>query len=174
MARRQVFQRAARRRTTWEGASISLSLTTGVQAQTAIVTETNLEQFPNPTIVRIRGELTVAVTAAGAAGANANCVMGIKLATSSAFAAGGASVESPATEVGGDWIWWHAATMRNLAALPTANDDNIGILRTVKIDSKAMRKVSVNQVLIFVAHNVVAGGTQTIVVGGFVRILLKA
>ncbi len=175
MARRRVFQRAAARRTSWEGSQISLSLTTAVQAQGSLVSESVLETFPNPTIVRIRGEVNVAVTAAGAGGANSNCVMGIKLTTASAFAAGGASVESPFTEIGGDWIWWHSATMRNSAAFTTTDSDlDGGRFVRVPVDSKAMRKVGPNQVLIFVAHNVVSGSTQTLVVGGVIRVLLKA
>ena len=175
MARRKVFQRAApRRRSTWEGSAIAASMTTGVQTQQAIVSEALLENVPNPTVVRMRGELLVRVTAAGAAGATARMVMGIKLATASAFAAGGASVESPNTEIGGDWIWWQSVTMHNAAALVSgSNNDNVGILTRVPIDSKSMRKVKINEVLILVFHNVVVGGTQSITVTGTVRVLLK-
>ena len=151
MANRRNFPRAVRRRSNWEGAQISISLTTAVQAQQAVVTEAILENVPNPTIVRIRG----------------------KLATSSAFAAGGASVESPFTEIGGDWIWWQSVTMRDSDAAAAANNDNTGRLVRVVVDSKAMRKISPNLVLIFVAHNVVSGSTMTIVVGGVIRVLLK-
>ena len=174
MARRRVFQRAAARRTSWEGSNVALSLTTGVQAQQALVTEAVLETFPNPTVVRIRGELVVGVTAFGAAGANTNLTLGIKLATASAFAAGGASIESPNTEIGSDWIWWNAAPTRNSTTLVTDSTGNVGTLFRVMVDSKAMRKVGPNQVLILVAHNVVAGSTQTIAINGVIRVLLKA
>ena len=173
MARRRVFQRAAaRRRTSWEGAQLNFTLTTGVQSQAAIVSEAILENVPNPTIVRIRGEVLVAVSASGAAGAVSEAVMGIKITTSSAFAAGGASVESPSTEIGGDWIWWHTAPLRNDAAFTAGNDEGL-LWARVPIDSKAMRKVKVNEVLIFVVHNVAIASTHSQVISGGVRILLK-
>ncbi len=175
MARRRVFQRAASRRTSWEGSNVALSLTTGVQAQQAIVSETVLETFPNPTVVRIRGEVIVAISAAvGANGANANITLGMKLTTASAFAAGGASVESPNTEIGSDWIWWNAVPMRAASTAAPSNPDGIGLLARVVVDSKAMRKVGPNQVLILVAHNVVGGSTMTVALSGTIRVLLKA
>ena len=173
MAHRRNFPRAARRRTSWEGSNVALSLTTAVQAQQSLVTEAVLETFPNPTVVRIRGELIVGVTASGGAGSNTNLTMGIKLTTASAFAAGGASVESPNTEIGSDWIWWYAAPTRVADAIGSGSGTNVGVLDRVHVDSKAMRKVSPNQVLILVVHNVVGGSTQTIAVNGTIRVLLK-
>ena len=173
MAQRRTFPRAARRRTSWEGSNIGLSLTTGVQAQQSLVAESVLETFPNPTVVRIRGELVIGVTAIGAAGSNTDLTLGIKLTTASAFAAGGASVESPNTEIGSDWIWWYASPTRSGNAVSSESDSNVGMLRRLVVDSKAMRKVSPNQVLILVAHNVVGGSTQTIAINGTIRVLLK-
>jgi len=175
MARRRVFQRAAvRRRTSWEGVSLQQVSTTGVVLATSVVSEAILENVPNPTIVRIRGELLLHVTARGANVSESTIFMGIKLVTATAFAAGVASIESPGTDIGSDWIWWGVRSFATLTAQPAATDSNGEMLTTrVPIDSKAMRKVEVNKLLVFVSENSVVTSTQTVTITGSARVLLK-
>ena len=107
MARARVFNRSApRRRMTWEGAEINATATSGGAVVNTLVSEANLENVPNPTIVRIRGHVLVRQTAQGAAGTRGEAFMGIKLATGLAISAGIASIEKPFSDIGSDWIWW--------------------------------------------------------------------
>ncbi len=171
MARRRVFQRAAvRRRTTWEGTGISVSVTSGTSVVTTLLSEAALENIPNPTIVRIRGSLLLRVTAQGASASTAHMFMGIKLTTATALAI--PAVELPDADIGSDWIWWGE---RGFSTLDTGiGQSNSGqTYERLIIDSKAMRKVQPNQVLVLVTQNVVTLSTQTILAEGAFRILLK-
>ena len=159
MAARCSFSRpAARRSTSWEGASINLTTTTGTSVFQTIVSEAIIEQITKPTVVRIRGELNFRMTAQGASVTASNQFVGIKVATQSAIAAGIASLELPATGIGSDWIWWYATSFQTT----TASEHALGADSTtnrVVIDSKAMRKVGSNMALILVAENVVVTST---------------
>ncbi len=173
MARRRVFQRAAARRTTWEGATLADTVTSGASSFSTIVAEATLENVPNPTIVRIRGNILIRMAAQGAAATTGQLFMGIRLATASAIAAGIGSIETPANDIGSDWLWWTVAGFHTGAS---AQIDNVAFgatSRDVLVDSKAMRKVGVNMGLIFVMQHNAVVSTQTLsVIGGF-RVLLK-
>ncbi len=175
MANRRVFRRAVQRRPTfWEGGTINISVGTGALGFATLVSEANLETVPKATLVRIRGSLFIRVTV-GAAASQTSFTMGIKTATATAVAAGAGSIESPFVDVGSDWLWWSSRDMRVISTGTVDTDsDAIGQQFTrVEIDSKAMRVMDINRVLIFVAQNTVIGGTQTIAVNGILRILFK-
>ena len=176
MAGRRAFSRVApKRRTSWQGSNITLAATTGASTASAIVFEAILETFPNPTIVRVRGEVLVVLTARGANVSDTILTCGIKLVTATAFAAGVASMETPNTDVGRDWLWWGTKAVSMLTAQPVATDSDGEMITTrLAIDSKAMRKVESNKVLVFVAENTVITSTATLVITGGVRVLLKA
>ena len=82
-------------------------------------------------------------------------------------------MESPSTEIGGDWLWWNTVTLGSPDGSAAANDDGGQLWARVPLESKAMRKVNANQVLIFVMHNVVSASTLSISVAGIVRVLMK-
>jgi len=171
MARRRVFQRAApRRRMTWEGSQVDMTMTSGASTVLAIVTEATLENIPNPTIVRVRGNLLLRVTAQGAAGTRGILFLGIKLTTATALAA--TAVEVPGTDIGSDWLWWEA---RGFSTLDTGigQSNNQQTYVHLPIDSKAMRKVEINQVLVLVVQHTALVSTQTLQATGGLRILLK-
>ncbi len=96
--------------------------------------------------------------------------MGIILVTNVALAAGVTAIPSPFTGIGNDWIWWDAVGLDNVgtvAADPVRTGSRM-------IDSKAMRKVKDNQVLVLVTEVTGLGGTAGVVtIAGAVRVLLK-
>ena len=172
MANRRFAPRAARRSTFWEGGNIGLNVVgTGTNVVSTVIPESSLENVPNSTLVRIRGSVMVAVTV-GTVGAAFTATLGIKLATAAAVA--GATVEGPNTEIGSDWIWWSTVglSVQNTIGLEQPHGSVI-MSRYIDIDSKAMRKVGLNQVLVFAAQNTVIAGTGTFEVFGGVRVLFK-
>jgi len=174
MANRRSFVRApARRKTTWEGAVINLTSTTGADVAQALVTETTFENHPNPTIVRMRGHLLLSVVSGAAAPSDAIIFMGIKLTTASAFAAGVASLEAPFPDIGSDWIWWDVRSMRTRVAVVATDSGSTSLDTRVNLDSKAMRKVEPNKLLMLMVTNLVVTSTMSVEVRGGVRILLK-
>jgi len=171
LANRRFAPRAARRSTFWEGGNIGLaSVATGTNVVATLIPEASLENVPNSTLIRIRGSVLVAATT-GSVGALAVATLGIKLSTAAAVA--GATVEGPNVDIGSDWIWWTAVglSQQNTIAVPTP--DGLTLMHRVDIDSKAMRKVGLNQVLVFVAQNTVVAATLTYEVVGAARVLFK-
>ena len=172
MARRRVFQRAAARRTTWEGAQIDLVVPSSDSISQVVITEALFEEHPNPTIVRMRGHILLRQTTQSTTITTGVVFMGIKLATASAVASGITALETPFTEIGSDWIWWETRALSTLdSTLGQSNGTQTH--SRVLLDSKAMRKVQPNQVLVFVAQHTAIAGTQTSIIVGGIRILLK-
>jgi len=172
LANRRFAPRAVRRPTFWEGGVIFNTNATGATVAATLIPEANLENVPNSTLIRIRGEVLCVVTAIGAAASRAIFSMGIKFATASAVAA--ASVESPLTDIGSDWIWWQSVAMDSSNTLAAPVPDGLTVAKRVEIDSKAMRKQSgLNKVLVFVTQNTVVTSTQTITALGSARVLFK-
>ena len=163
----------SRRPTFWEGGQVNASVTTGASVVATLVTEANLEQSPNPTLVRIRGNLLVTLISSAAVPSSTHMVMGIKLASSAAIT--GTAVEVPFTDVGSDWIWWKAVPLVLLTGGSVASPNGDGLTSNVRIevDSKAMRKVKLNEALVLVMENLVSESTTTVGVDGAIRILFK-
>ncbi len=173
MANRRFAPVRQKRPTFWEGVIINQSVTTGASATSTVVTEALLENVPRSTIVRIRGSVLVMLNSSAASPGASVLVMGIKLVSVAALA--GASNPVPFTDVGSDWIWWTAVNI-NLAAGGSAGSPNVDgstVTERVIIDSKAMRKVGINEVLVFVSQNVVVTSTQTVDVDANMRVLFK-
>ncbi len=109
-------------------------------------------QFENPaTIVRTRGQVSVRLQAYTAdltvAGA-----FGIGVVSQEAFAAGVASMPEPFTDSDwGGWFVWRTFAMR------FEFDDATGLTFPAsvdfEVDSKAMRKIGTNEVLVFIAES---------------------
>ena len=51
--------------------------------------------------------------------------------------------------------------------------DGNTLFKRIEIDSKAMRKVGLNQVLVFAVQHTALVGTQSVVTNGAVRVLFK-
>jgi len=69
------------------------------------------------------------------------------------------------------WNWCPATS--TVATLGSQDGDTNKVAR-VTIDSKAMRKIKPNQVLVFVAENVAVISTQTTFVVGACRVLISS
>jgi len=173
VANRRFAPQRSRRPTFWEGNAVNQTVTTGASLITTLVSEALLEQTQVPTIVRMRGDVLVQITASAAVPGRCIAFMGIKLTTAAALA--GAAVELPSTDIGSEWIWWTAVPL-NLASGGSAaapSTDGTTVVHRVSVDSKAMRKVNQNSVLVFVSQNLVVTSTQTFDVLGAVRVLIK-
>jgi len=173
MANRRFVQRAARRSTFWEGGNIFFTgVATGSNVSQTLIPESSLENVPNSTLVRIRGSILVAATT-GSTGALCIATLGIKLSTAAAVA--GATVENPNADIGSDWIWWTTVglSQQNTIATATPGPGPDTLVHRIDIDSKAMRKVPLNKVLVFVGSNVAVAGTMTYEVVGAARVLFK-
>ena len=100
------------------------------------------------TVVRVRGQ--VAIEMANAANLNVIGAIGMVIVSAEAFAAGVASVPEPFSNADwGGWFVWRSFSYR------MAVGDQTGfrvISRDFEIDSKAMRKVSPNEVIVMVVE----------------------
>jgi len=146
-----------RRPTFWIAAVESAFVTqaAGVLRVTTLVSEATLEETPNPTLVRMRGRFIAHVGGAAGVGAELRWGAGIYLATTRALAAGVTAILRPISDGNSDeWIWWNTG----LVDLETAADSTGLATQRVEIDSKAMRKVGQNKVLVGVVENISAGG----------------
>ena len=173
MVQRRFVPRRTRRGVLWEAGSIShIGQATGTTVFTTLVSEAIMESIPDPTIVRVRGQIVTSVVASAATPGRSLMVFGIKVATAAAIAGG--AIELPSTDAGSDWLWWMTVPLNvwgGTSAAPSG-DGQLANVR-VDIDSKAMRKVGGNAALIFASQNVVVTSTQTIDTIGAVRVLLK-
>ncbi len=170
MANRRFVSRPTKRRTTWEGVNIDISdLVVGTPQTTTVVSEALLENFPLPTIVRIRGRMAAITDASSTPGGFGLVSMGMILVTETAFAAG--AIPDPLTDIGDDWIWWDQGIIGSQA------DDVIGGAVTIDrivVDSKAMRKVQINLVLVFRCQLTTSESVMVANITGSIRVLLKA
>ncbi len=171
MATRRAFRRGSsqRRPTFWEGATFqALPSIAGAPATVStLVTEALLENVPEPTVVRIRGSYVYSETAIDGTAA---CAMGIMLVDKAALAVGIGSLPTPLADIGSDWIWWDIFGLDNVgtvAADPVRTGSRM-------IDSKAMRKVKMNEQLVLITEVVALGAAAAVVtIAGGVRVLFK-
>ncbi len=166
------FSSGPKRSMFWEGALVDLSNATGVNTVATVIAEANFEEVPNPTIVRIRGYVNLRATVVGAGDARTQIRMGIIVVTAKAFAAGVASIPVPGTDIGSDWMWWDTRTLVTESATPS-EDTGIGLNRSVEVDNKAMRKVGLNQLLVFVVENTGLNSSITVQTTASLRVLIK-
>ena len=162
---RSRFQRVAKRRVSWEG-GFGSSLASGAGSfVTTLVSEAILEARPAPTVVRCRGEFWAKSQTSAI---NSRVTAGIIVVTAKALAAGVASLPSPLTDVGSDWLWWDTYDL----AWQTGEPIESGAVRRL-IDSKAMRKVGLNTVVVMVVEVTSISGTPSVDIAFGVRVLLK-
>jgi len=172
MANARARMTRQRRPTFWVGASESALVTqaAGVTRVTTLVSEAVLEESPNPTLVRIRGEFIAHAGGAAGVGTSVRWGAGIYLATARAVAAGITAILRPVTDAdSGEWIWWATGTVTESIVGST---DSVQQTQRVLIDNKAMRKVGQNQVLIGVVE-AISGAGQNLDSSIGTRILFK-
>ena len=170
MANRRFATRVRKRVTSWHGAIVDMAdFVVGTAQSLVLVTEATMEAFPTPTIVRLRGNLACTTDISSTPGGVGVLVVGAIVVTANAFAV--PVVPSPATDIGSDFLWWNAFEVG--ASATDVIGEEITIHR-MQVDSKAMRKVGLNELLVLVAQLVTCEGTMVVNLCGSLRVLLKA
>ena len=127
------------------------------------------------TIVRIRGEIVLWLSLVTAIGDGfTNIGMGIGIVSADAFAAGASAVPGPTSDITWPgWMW--NFQMGPLIGLSTTESENTGQLSMVRIpiDTKAMRKISLNEVVFGMVESGVEVGTAAVDFGMRTRSLYK-
>ncbi len=175
MANRSVGRRvvrATKRSMFWEGAQVNFSLATGLTSATAIVSESTLENIPEPTLIRVRGQVSQGVSAQSGTPATALISYGLIVVTAKAFAAGAASLPAAGTDIGSDWLWHSQVPViaRSAVGVEVATGPRES---RFEIDNKAMRKIGNNQLLVLIVENVALTSTLTVLVTAGFRVLFK-
>ncbi len=154
----------------WAGIALDLpDLTVVTPLLLTVISEADLENFPTPTLVRSRGRIRAYTDTSSTPGSFGVVTMGMIVIRKSALA--GAAFPSPIQEGDSDWFWWDSLSVGSDAA------DVIGSTVTVDrivVDSKAMRKIGNNEVIVFVAELTTCEGTMVVNLCGSLRLLLKA
>ena len=121
------------------------------------------------TIVRLRGYFSARLTAAASISDGFFGAFGIGKATLAAFTAGVGAVPTPITEEAWDgWIYHEYFSV--LSQTTTVLEDTSWLVR--QIDSKAMRKLTIEDV-IYVVFEMSEVGTATMALNMNSRVLLK-
>ena len=130
----------------------------------------------NLTIVRTRGHLEFILESADALRSGFNWVAGIGIVTSDAFAVGVSAVPNPFDDADWPgWLWYASGGIHSPSstAIPTVGDQQTVVDNPiVEIDSKAMRKLRVNEVM-FLSVQGGETGTAVMSVRGMTRVLVK-
>ena len=170
---RRGLVRSPRRSMFWEGAQFASTLPTGTVDLDVMVAESILENIPNPTIIRCRGNVLIYATAIGASGAQCLLSLGILRVTARALAAGVSSVPTPGTNAGSDWLWHDIIPIGVRGSLGADSEAEGAHVTRLVIDNKAMRKIEPNEALIMVYENTAITSTVTCQVTGGARFLFK-
>ena len=147
-----------RRKTAWT-AGPGGTTPTAVSASSAVLVGSGLVPVQEAlTVVRIRGELLCFMSLVTSANDGFSGAFGIGIAELPAFTAGIASLQTPITDVGAEnWLYWTAVQCFDSTASLAAGNAGSMVFRTT-VDTKAMRKISTNQVLYAAIELVEVGG----------------
>ena len=123
--------------------------------------------LPRPTIVRTRGEVSIHLQSYGTDLAIGGA-FGVCVVSADAFAAGAVSIPRPFDDA--DWGGWYVwRSFSNRLEVGDATGFIFPAALTFQVDSKAMRKVGANEVLVMMAES--EGGSFSIAM--HLRTLLK-
>ena len=174
MARSRVqrFSRGPRRTSGWfggpssgtDGSSQSIGSNSVVIMTTGAATATD-----GLTLVRTRGELSLQISTASAIGDGFFGAFGLCIVSVQAFAVGATAVPGPVGEENWDG-WFYHSYFNVYANAANVTGDHAQVVTTV--DSKAMRKLQDNEVIIGVIEALEVGGS-TLLVHFNCRILVK-
>ena len=170
MANRRFAPRSRKRVTSWHGQNVTLlNLVVGTPQFAAVIPESTLETFPTPTLIRTRGRVMVVSDPSSSASPLAQITMGITVVTAAALAA--SAIPSPLSDIGSDWLWWDTAFVGEADTGVVGGTVEID---RISVDSKAMRKIGLNEVVVFVVQITSCQGTVVANVCANLRMLLKA
>ena len=154
----------------WEGVTGSQQVATAAVATQTAVTEAEMENIPNPTLIRVHGEVCVRVSAIGASGAQATLAMGLIIQDARAVSAGVGGMPVPFGGIASDWLWHKLIPIQvETQATEDSNQHNIRFV----IDNKSMRKFQENQALVLNFQNTAITSTLTAEVVFAFRFLFK-
>jgi len=167
-----------RRGTFWEkfndSVMVELSTSTALSRVVAIVTEGDLDNVPNPTVIRIRGNIFAQLGAAANAQGDAILIgHAIMVVDAKQLAIGVTAMPLPLSSNSEDFLWYGSQFVaQNDGTTILNNSSNYDKL---VVDSKAMRKITVNQVLVLVSEiDILSGaGNEDINFAADLRILFK-
>ncbi len=145
-APRRTFARGAKRLTTWSGPADQGYVAVASAGATLIASST----FAQPaTVVRVRGQVSLQV--ATAADLSIVGAFGMGVVSQEAFNAGVASIPEPFSD--GDWGGWFVWRSFSYRWEFSDASGNVAMPWNFEIDSKAMRKIEANEVIVFVAES---------------------
>jgi len=174
MADRFRGSRGPRRQTAWQQGPESVGTAIAATGSTFFgATGASMASGREVTIVRIRGFAHLVMNICDAAQGGFRGALGIGIATTEAVAAGIAAVKTPLADVDWDgWMWHHFFDLRAVTSTITDGVNSNSVEQEIVIDSKAMRKISDQQVL-FGAIEVVEANISSMAVWANTRVLVK-
>ena len=132
-----------------------------------------LQNDNEATIVRIRGSFQLNLVLQTALGDGFTGAMGIGIVNSQAFAAGVVSMPTPLMEMDWPgWMWHQMFQLKSITAAEADGSNANAVSYRADIDSKAMRKFGVEEVL-FGCIQVVLEGGATAHFNADTRVLFK-
>ena len=133
------------------------------------------EALVSQTLVRLRGELVIFLEVVTAIGDGFTTIAaGIGIVTADAFGIGVTAMPSPITDPDWQgWMWFQA--LGPLIGQSVTESENTGRLAQIRIpiDTKAMRKISPNEVLFGALAVTTEVGAATVTFGMNSRVLTK-
>ena len=172
-----------RRKTTWTGGPSS-GVDGGPQdvstSSSVLGTTASLVAEDGITVVRIRGDLSIFLMTAAAAGDGYHGAVGIGIASAAAITAGVASLPTPITEESDpNWMYHRyfsvlaGGVIDNSAAADADQVNATSAAMHFEMDSKAMRKLSIGQGLYFAVESVEFGAAAVMRFAFNCRLLIK-
>jgi len=171
--------RTTRRETNWD-VGVGGTVQDNVASTAAIfLGQAITPSVPGLTVIRIRGQLLIYLSAAAVANDGFEGAIGIGVASLAAVTAGIGSVPTPRIEASSDnWLWHSFFSVHSGGIIDTMGADNdmqinsgSAVIR-MEIDSKAMRKFDQAQ-SIYAAIDVVEQGTAVARISLDTRTLVK-
>ena len=174
MARRRQFSRStARRLTGWsEGPGDFTTLQSITVSSVGLVGQGAVAAQEGLTVVRIRGVIGLTLTAADAALSGFRGAFGICRISENAFGIGVTAIPSPIIDRSWDGWMWHQHYYLMQAVVFSAQIAGGSALVTIPIDTKAMRKVPVSDVIVLMGEHI-ESGTAVMNVMASTRLLSK-
>jgi len=183
MARRRVrpsggsFRDSPRRLSVWElgpgGDDLPTLDRVAISSDTNVIIGQGITPVvPHLTVVRIHGFLEISLNTAGAQRSGFNWAAGIGVVTSDAFAIGITAIPQPFSDVQWPGWMWHASGSIRTAFGALAIGDPSENPVVVPIETKSMRKLRLNEILMLTVQGGETG-TSSMDVAGMTRVLLK-
>ncbi len=166
----------SRRKTGWSAGPGGTALTPISASSTVILGSAIIPLVDGLTLVRLRGEVNMYLQLATAANDGFAGAFGVSVQGLSAFNAGAASLEAPIDEEDWDgWLYHRYFSVHSPVAFALASSPGGEVLPSVlrfEVDSKAMRKIQINEVLVALVQ-VTEIGTANMEIGFNSRMLFK-